>query len=48
MIGSFGGLAKLYINAKTAFKITESKIKKNQLTSEIGQEQSAIKASKDS
>ena len=37
-----------YIDAKTTVKITESGIKKKQLTGEIDWEQSAIEASKDS
>ena len=48
IIGSLGGLAKSYIDAKTTVKITEAKIKKKQLTGEIDWQQSAIKASKDS
>ena len=48
IIGSLGGLAKSYIDAKTAVKITEAEIKKKQLTVEIDWEQSAIEASKDS
>jgi hypothetical protein len=44
IIGSLGGLAKSYIDAK----ITEAEIKKKQLTGEIDWEQSAIEASKDS
>ena len=48
IIGSLGGLAKSYIDAKTTVKITEAEIKKKQLTGEIDWEQSAIKASKDS
>ena len=48
IIGSLGGLAKSYIDAKTAVKITEAEIKKKQLTGEIDWEQSAIDASKDS
>ena len=48
IIGSLGGLAKSYIDAKTAVKITEAEIKKKQLTGEINWEQSAIDASKDS
>ena len=48
IIGSLGGLAKSYIDAKTAVKITEAEIKKKQLTGEIDWEQSAIEASKDS
>ena len=45
---ALGGLAKSYIDAKTAVKITEAEIKKKQLTGEIDWEQSAIEASKDS
>ena len=48
IIGSLGGLAKLYIDAKTAVKITEAEIKKKQLKGEIDWEQSAIEASRDS
>ena len=48
IIGSLGGLAKSYIDAKTAVKLTEAEIKKKQLTGEIDWEQSAIEASKDS
>ena len=48
IIGSLGGLAKSYIDAKTTVKITEAEIKKKQLTGEIDWEQSAIEASKDS
>ena len=44
IIGSLGGLAKSYIDAKT----TEAEIKKNQLTGEIDWEQSAIEVSKNS
>ena len=47
IIGSLGGLAKSYIDAKTTVKITEAEIKKKQLTGEIDWEQSAIKASKE-
>ena len=47
IIESLGGLAKSYIDAKTAIKITEAEIKKKQLTSEIDWEQSAIEVSKD-
>ena len=48
ILGSLGGLAKSYIDAKTAIKMTEAEIKKKQLTVEIDWEQSAIEASKDS
>ena len=48
IIGSLGGLAKSYIDAKTAVKITEVEIKKQQLMDEIDWEQSAIETSKDS
>jgi len=48
IIGSLGGLAKSYIDAKTTVKITEAEIKKKQLTGEIDWEQSVIEASKDS
>jgi len=48
IIGSLGGLAKSYIDAKTTVKITETEIKKKQLTGEIDWEQSAIEASKES
>jgi hypothetical protein len=48
IIGSLGGLAKSYIDAKTAVKITEAEIKKKQVTGEIDWEQSGIEASKDS
>ena len=48
IIGSLGGLAKSYIDAKPTVKITEAEIKKKQLTGEIDWEQSAIEASKDS
>ena len=47
IINSLSGLAKSYIDAKTAVKITEAEIKKKQLTGEIDWEQSAIEASKD-
>ena len=48
IIGSLGGLAKSYIDAKTVVKITEAEIKKKQLKGEIDWEQSAIEASRDS
>ena len=48
ILGSLGGLAKSYIDSKTAIKLTEAEIKKKQLTGEIDWEQSAIEASKDS
>ena len=48
IIGSLGGLAKSYIDAKTTVKITEAEIKKKQLRDEIDWEQSAIETSKDS
>ena len=48
IINSLSGLAKSYIDAKTAVKITEAEIKKIQLTGEIDWEQSAIEASNDS
>ena len=48
IIGSLGGLAKSYIDAKTAVKLTEAEIKKKQLTGEMDWEQSEIEASKDS
>lgn len=48
IVNSLSGLAKSYIDAKTAVKITEAEIKKKQLTGEIDWEQSAIEASKDS
>jgi len=48
ILTSISGLAKSYIDAKTAVKITEAEIKKKQLTGEIDWEQSAIEASKDS
>ena len=48
ILGSLGGPAKSYIDAKTAVKITEAEIKKKQLTSEIYWEQSATEASKNS
>ena len=48
ILGSLGGLAKSYIDAKTAVKITKAEIKKKQLTGEIDWEQSAIESSKDS
>src|SRR5210317_1710602 len=48
ILGSLGGLAKSYIDAKTAIKLTEAEIKKKQLTGEMDWEQSAIEASKDS
>ena len=35
IIGSLGGLAKSYIDAKTAVKLTEAEIKKKELTGEI-------------
>ena len=38
----------MYIDAKTAVKITEAEIKKKQLKGEIDWEQSAIEASRDS
>ena len=47
ILGSLGGLAKSYIDAKTTVKITEAEIKKKQLTGEIDWEQSAIEASKE-
>ena len=47
IVNSLSGLAKSYIDAKTAVKITEAEIKKKQLTGEIDWEQSAIEASKD-
>ena len=47
ILGSLGSLAKSYIDAKTNVKITETEIKKKQLTGEIDWEQSAIEASKD-
>jgi len=46
IIGSLGGLAKSYIDAKTTVKITEAEIKKKLLTGKIDWEQSAIEASK--
>ena len=42
IIGSLGGLAKSYIDAKTAVKITEAKIKKKRRTGKIDWEKSAI------
>ena len=48
ILGSLGGLAKSYIDAKTAVKITKAEIKKKQLTGKIDWEQSAIEVSKDS
>lgn len=48
ILGSLGGLAKSYIDSKTAIKLTEAEIKKKQLTGEIDWEQSAIEASKES
>ena len=48
ILGSLGGLAKSYIDAKTVVKITEVATKKKQLMGEIDCEQSAIEASKDS
>tara|TARA_S200000501_G_C20350704_1_gene537493 strand:+ start:132 stop:356 length:225 start_codon:yes stop_codon:yes gene_type:complete len=48
IIGSLGGLAKSYIDAKIAVKITGAEIKKKQLTEEIDWQQSAIEASNDS
>ena len=48
IIGSLGGLAKSYIDAKTNVKITEAEIKKKQPTGDSNREQSAIEASKDS
>ena len=48
ILGSLGGLAKSYIDVKTAVKITEAEIQKTQLTGEIDWEQSAIEASRDS
>ena len=47
ILGSLGGLAKSYIDAKTTVKITEAEIKKKQLTGEIDWEQSAIENSKE-
>ena len=47
-IGSLDGLEELYIDAKTAVKITEAEIKKKQLMGGIYWEQSAIEVSKDS
>ena len=47
-MGSLGGLAKSYIDAKTTVKITEAEIKKKELTGKIDWEQSAIEVSKDS
>ena len=35
MIALLGVLAKSYIDAKTAFKLTEAEIKKKELTGEI-------------
>ena len=35
IVGSLGGLAKSYIDAKTAVKITEAEIKKKQLTGKL-------------
>ena len=48
IIGSLGGLAKSYIDAKTTVKITEAEIKKKQLTGEIDWELEAIRASENS
>ena len=48
ILGSLVCLAKSYIDAKTAVKITNVEIKKKELTSEIYWEQSAIEASIDS
>ena len=48
IVSSLGGLAKSYIDSKTAIKLTEAEIKKKQLTGEIDWEQSAIEASKES
>ena len=48
IVNSLSGLAKSYIDAKTAVKITEAEIKKKQLTGEIDWEQSAIEASNNS
>ena len=48
IIGSLGGLAKSYIDAKTTVKITEAEIKKKELTGKIDWEQSANEVSKDS
>ena len=48
ILGSLGGLAKSYIDAKTTVKITEAEIKKKELTGKIDWEQSANEVSKDS
>ena len=42
IIGSLGGLAQSYIDAKTTVKITEAEIKKKQLIGEIDWGQAAI------
>ena len=47
ILGSLGGLAKSYIDAKTTAKITEAEIKKKQVSGEIDWEQSSIEVSKD-
>ena len=48
IIGSLGGLAKSYIDSKTAIKLTEAEIKKKQLTGEIDWDLEAIKATQNS
>ena len=48
IIGLLGGLAKSYVDKKTAGKNTEAEIKKKWLSGEIDWEKSAIEASKDS
>ena len=47
ILGSLGGLAKSYIDAKTTVKIPEAEIKKKQVSGEIDWEQSSIEVSKD-
>ena len=48
ILGSLGGLAKSYIDAKTTVKITEAEIKKKQLTGEIDWELEAIRSAQNS
>ena len=48
ILGSLGGLAKSYIDSKTAIKLTEAEIKKKQLTGEIDWDLAAIKATENS
>ena len=48
IVGSLGGLAKSYIDAKTAVKITEAEIKKKQLTGKLIGSNLRLKASNNS